>query len=301
MSPEYVPRDIFYNNLSQYVPLLGHVHVLGGTARTFWRMCLLSGGGWRLYLRQIHRGNLGTSLLPGTSRNFLGVHKPFFGWCKKDDSLPTFKIDLRCSCLEMRACCSCYAALFRANFVLDAFSRRGQNGIHWCAATWSDSALGRKMSLCWFSVQAILEAPFRYFHGLLSTNYIRLSFVCRFLAVALGSAQFLEKALIRMRTSEFRSTSAGPRVQYDIKSDVYSITLSSQSNVLLALKPCFLRSQRWFLLGRCMQERMGETDVTQSTSNRLPLEATMDFVSKIIVVYLKSASTSLQKYKGFCE
>ena len=56
----------------------------------------------------------------------MGVHKPFFGWCKKDDSLPTFKIDLRCSCLEMRACCSCYAALFRANFVLDAFSRRGQ-------------------------------------------------------------------------------------------------------------------------------------------------------------------------------
>ena len=44
-----------------------------------------------------------------------------------------------------------------------------------------------------------------------------------------------------------------------------------------------------------MQERMGETDVTQSTSNRLPLEATMDFVSKIIVVYLKSASTSLGK------
>ena len=86
-------------------------------------------------------------------------------------------------------------------------------------------------------MQAILEAPFRYFHGLLSTNYIRLSFVCRFLAVALGSAQFLEKALIRMRTSEFRSTSSVPRVQYDIKSDVYSITLSSQSNVLLLLNP----------------------------------------------------------------
>ena len=39
MSPEYVPRDIFYNNMSPYVPFSRHARVLGGTAR---RACAYS-------------------------------------------------------------------------------------------------------------------------------------------------------------------------------------------------------------------------------------------------------------------